>query len=221
MSQRWWSQFLESLILLAASCAALADTSTSGKWGPSQRKLQDLETSTLVEWAQNLGQACGKSGCSRIDSSAKTQNALRTELEKRFEQETGRSPQQISLAHWENQLLSRSDADRCRLLRTAFVIALVSGIEPTQPQWRLFTHERPRALLTKLGHRSEPGKSPLCPDYFFPESDVLDQALERGARLFSEAPPTEQETLARLKRLETRYLSRGPLQRAPFDTESL
>ena len=105
--------------------------------------------------------------------------------------------------------------ERCRLLRTAFVLSLGDAADPSRPTWRLFTHERPLAALTRLGHRPGPGQSPVCPDYFFPESEVLEQAISRAERLLREAPIGAAETRSRVQALKLRYLSRGGVQRSP------
>ena len=177
--------------------------------------IEKLETSTLVEWSQNMRQTCGRKGCAEVEGASHTQNLLFQELQSRFQRETGDSLESISIAQWTALLSSKSEGERCRLLRTAFILSLEADPSPGSPSWRLFTHQRPLSLLTQLGHRPSPGKSPLCPDYFFPESDVLEQALSRGERLFNVSPATPQETLARITTLQARYLSRGSAQRKP------
>ena len=174
-----------------------------------------MDTPTLVEWTQSLGQACARNACRGISDAVRTREALSKELRSRFAQETGESLESIDLARWTTALESRTDGERCRLLRTAFVLSLGDAADPSRPTWRLFTHERPLAALTRLGHRPGPGKSPVCPDYFFPESDVLEQAISRAERLLREAPIGAAETRSRVQALKLRYLSRGGVQRSP------
>jgi hypothetical protein len=179
------------------------------------RTIQRMDTATLLEWTQNLEQTCAGNACRGLPTAEATARALSTELNERFTEETGDTLDSIPLSRWTSLVESRSDADRCKLLRTAFILSLVEGTDPSRPAWRLFTHERPLAALSKLGHRPAAGSAPICPDYFFPESDVLEQAISRGERLFQNAPLTPAEAAARVRSLQERYLSRGPLQRAP------
>lgn len=185
-------------------------------YGPSPLILRGLETSTLLEWGQNLRQACGRKGCGTSARARETQVRLEREIHRRFEQQTGSSIRAIGLDDWSSELASRSTAERCRLVRSAFVLSLMRD---KSPDWRLFTHEKPRKLLVNLGHQerstSIAASSPICPDYFFPESDVLEQALERGRRLFRGQPLGRRELEARIRQLESRYLTRGTINRSP------
>ncbi len=185
-------------------------------YGPSPLTLRGLETSTLLEWGQNLRQACGRKGCGASARARETQVRLEREIHRRFEEQTGRAITEIGLADWSAELASRSTPERCRLVRSAFVLSLMRERNPT---WRLFTHEKPRKLLVDLGHQDRAplrgGASPICPDYFFPESDVLEQALDRGRRLFRGQPLGRRELEARVRQLEIRYLTRGAINRSP------
>ncbi|NDD90899.1 hypothetical protein EBZ37_02275 [bacterium] len=197
-------------ISLILSATAWAD-------GPGglQQSIQKISTTSLVEWSQNLDQTCAKGACQGSSEALNLKAALTEELKERFLEDTGESFGAIPLARWTTLLESRPQADRCRLLRTAFVLSLASGTEASQPTWRLFTHEQPLRVLTRLGHRPENGDSPVCPDYFFPESDVLEQAITRGERLLSGPALSTDEASARIRSLEKRYLSRGTVNRSP------
>lgn len=177
--------------------------------------IQRMDTSTLLEWTQNLEQTCAGNACRGLVVAEEATRALSAELHERFTKDAGDSLDSIPLSRWTSLVESRSDGERCRLLRTAFILSLVEGTDPSRPAWRLFTHERPLAVLSRLGHRPAPGSAPICPDYFFPESDVLEQAISRGERLFQSAPLTPVEASARVRSLQERYLSRGSVQRAP------
>ncbi len=180
-----------------------------------EQRIQRLETSTLLEWTQNLEQTCAGNACLGLTAAEQAIRALEATLHERFAEETGDALDSIPLSRWTSLIENRSEADRCRLLRTAFVLSLVQGVDPARPAWRLFTHERPLAALSRLGHRPPPGSSPICPDYFFPESDVLDLALSRGERLFRNAPLTPAEAASRVRSIQERYLSRHGVRRAP------
>lgn len=155
--------------------------------------LENFEYSTLVEWAQNLGQLCAQKTCTASDAALITQEALQSELEKRFEKETGQSFSTISSAQWNSLLQQETDANRCRLLRTAFVLSFFNQIHSPNPaSWRLFTDERTLEVLSGKGHFPASGGSPLCPDYYYPESDIAELAKERGRRFFSVVPPSRE-----------------------------
>jgi hypothetical protein len=204
---------LRRAVLILSWC--LGSTALAASTPSLDRTIQHMDTSTLLEWTQNLEQTCAGNACRGLRAAEDATRALSTELHERFTEETGDSLDSIPLSRWTSLVENRSDAERCKLLRTAFVLSLAEGTDPSRPAWRLFTHERPLAALSKLGHRPAPGSAPICPDYFFPESDVLEQAISRGERLFQSAPLTPAEAAARVRSLQERYLSRGPVQRAP------
>jgi hypothetical protein len=205
------------MIRLAAIvlCAIFGTAALAAGEASLEQKIQRMDTSTLLEWAQNLEQTCAGNACLGLGAAEQATRALSTTLQERFAEEAGDTLDSIPLSRWTSLIENRSDADRCRLLRTAFVLSLVQGGNPSHPSWRLFTHERPLAALSRLGHRPAPGSSPICPDYFFPESDVLDLALSRGERLFRSAPLTPVEAASRVRSIQQRYLSRGGVRRDP------
>jgi len=198
-----------------ALCFILGPAAMAAGEASLEQRVQRLETSTLLEWAQNLEQTCAGNACTGLTVAERAIRALETTLQERFAEETGDTLDSIPLSRWTSLIENRSEADRCRLLRTAFVLSLVQGVDPARPAWRLFTHERPLAALSRLGHRPAPGISPICPDYFFPESDVLDLALSRGERLFRSVPLTPSEAAARVRSIQRRYLSRDGVRREP------
>ncbi|MBU6376153.1 MAG: hypothetical protein KGQ59_09175 [Bdellovibrionales bacterium] len=180
-----------------------------------ERSVQGISTASLAEWSQNLDQTCSRGACQNSRDALELRAILTDELKKRFLEDTGEAFDSIDLNRWTTLLESRPEAERCRLLRSAFVLSLAARADASQLAWRLFTHEQPLSALTRMGHRPQNGESPVCPDYFFPESDVLQQAITRGERLFLGPILSSDEATARVKALKKRYLSRSPIFRAP------
>jgi hypothetical protein len=203
------------MVLFVASSMCRAETKISqNTLGPMA--FEGFESSTLLEWAQNLGQLCAQKSCARSSRASQTQTALKAELEKRFHQTTGNPFSEISSHTWNTVLQKTANAERCRLLRTAFVLSLLEQIDSSVSQgWRLFTDEKTLKTLSYQGHLPADGKSPLCPDYYYPEADIAELARERGRRFFSAIPPIPEEAENRVMELEKRYRSRGKIDRHP------